>query len=691
MKTTTPGPHLLYLVRTVCLSTTYDVHGLAEHSLYLSWTDDGTERTRIYGRMVPRGTSRACMHMCMHGMHSPDTCRGVGRLCSTAPRVRKRLGTLRARARISVRAMEPVGAPPSGESVPAKPRALSWGGLHLNAAFSALDTKAISSFASGVQKSVRKAMNTPPPNLVNPLLESLHRATTSSSSPSVPPKLLLSQIVHAGNSSDLLRSLRRNELAEEIQQKLPLRICLITSDGLQLMNLPRREEGEPREKMVTDDDDDTPKVFASITLDRIHGITLPYRVLKGREPDGDEIAMRTSELVIHLGPREKDLWLWCEDNEERAHLLESIEQALKDAHDSVEIDQLSMDECSERVVLGVRHEDERRVVRVSSPERQTPSNSGGMMDGTAGKVLDMTAIHQVMTPKSKLKRKSLIVAPSMASPPPPSTAATVTHVDGAVTPATRILGFQRFHAWLTNGAPFQKVSPEGKVSPRAHLFNRDRVVLFLRVSSMPGTKKRATKHDREYLMYMSEALENCNGEIGVVFVDEISKVQANAAEPSLTICDSSGDVWASFACTSTEERDELVHWFNVLCERSKEEEDMDVSEDEACVESIRVCGPGDLRTEGMYVTVRGQMKNGARIFINRRSNAIITKEAARDGSLGWVIGIEGVPVYGLFGDFDAPPKIGWAAFDNHASGPAPSLEYTAVSDDGSGADGILAI
>ena len=65
------------------------------------------------------------------------------------------------------------------------------------------------------------------------------------------------------------------------------------------------------------------------------------------------------------------------------------------------------------------------------------------------------------------------------------------------------------------------------------------------------------------------------------------------------------------------------------------------------------------------------LKNQSPMFQNQ-FNVMLSKEAAKDGSLGWVIGIANVPIYGIFGDTFYPPTEKWAAFDTN-NNPPPKL------------------
>lgn len=64
-------------------------------------------------------------------------------------------------------------------------------------------------------------------------------------------------------------------------------------------------------------------------------------------------------------------------------------------------------------------------------------------------------------------------------------------------------------------------------------------------------------------------------------------------------------------------------------------------------------------------------KNNSPIFTNK-NHVLISKEAAKDGSFGWVICVSNQPIYGIFGDVQLPPADTWAAFDPKY-GPPPKI------------------
>ena len=124
-------------------------------------------------------------------------------------------------------------------------------------------------------------------------------------------KVLMTQVIQFGRSSELLRSLRRNLSVEE--QNLPFKYVVVTEYTIEFLDLDNGSKAQSNVDVI------------AINLDSVHGISLPYRTLKS-SVDGDEVAIRTTEIVIHLGHRKKDLWLWCGDNEERACLLDGLQK-----------------------------------------------------------------------------------------------------------------------------------------------------------------------------------------------------------------------------------------------------------------------------------------------------------------------------------------------------------------------------
>ena len=208
-------------------------------------------------------------------------------------------------------------------------------------------------------------------------------------------KVLMTQVIQFGRSSELLRSLRRNLSVEESKQNLPFKYVVVTEYTIEFLDL----DNGPKEQSNAD--------VIVIDLDSVHGISLPYRTLKS-SVDGDEVAIRTTEIVIHLGHRKKDLWLWCDDNEERACLLDVLTNAIQASRkisgdkNPLEIDQLSLEEVTERVVLGVRLEDTNtRIVRSNS--RNSPRADGKTFKHPiAAHVTPLKSEHieEKLTPKS---------------------------------------------------------------------------------------------------------------------------------------------------------------------------------------------------------------------------------------------------------------------------------------------------
>lgn len=180
-------------------------------------------------------------------------------------------------------------------------------------------------------------------------------------------EVLTAQLIHFGRSSELLRSLRRKESVDESRSKLVQKYIVITNHTIEILNI----DANNYENSIHKHD-------IIIDLDNVHGISMPFRTIKSTINE-DEIAIRTTEVVIHLGHKVRDLWIWCMDNEERASLLDIMTKAIeglriREGDDNpLEIDQLSLEEVTDRVVLGVRlDKSNKRIVRSSSSNISTP-------------------------------------------------------------------------------------------------------------------------------------------------------------------------------------------------------------------------------------------------------------------------------------------------------------------------------
>ena len=659
-----------------------------------------------------------------------------------------------------------------------------WGGLLTKTLTS--QTKRL---GSTFQNPIRRVM-TPPPAATPPgrrrsasvVASSVSSSAAQRSSAPAEGKILLSQIVSLGSSSDLLRSLRRNEPVEDIKAKLLLCYCVITSNSLQLFGF--KTETEEKADLAAA----APKSLLKIVpFDGVHGISLPYRVRRSELQDcADEVAVRTSEMVIHLGSRQKDVWLWCIDNEERASLLESLSTAIyefrkingtleaglnnNDIYDELGIDQLSMEEVTERIVLGVRREhDNTRVVRVSSSSPVSGVDKAGstlkarspaLSIDPVRSSLTLQDIHRVMTPTSNrvVQQVQPEIAKALddnektlnllgdnlkeleawaASGPNPRK-----QQGGSVT-----ISMEHF---LNNGAAPAAPAAPVKITPQRLSRSRtdaflDRFQVFLKrganvvkVDSVTGLRAEATLYvrvtesagygSRHYLMYTTQSpgrlkaetaggVETSNELLGVIFLDEIANVMPEPTSEARFVVEGHVDCWGTFEVVTGKKKDlwvarkNMVNGILLLQQRFVEVQEKKSAPLEPpsppstfagtnCPARIDIVNtPGDERAKGPYfpVVLRGagtdspgyQLKNGCPIFKNqvRPSPAVLSKEAAKDGSLGWVIGVNGVPIYGIFGDSLEPPSHGWASFASEKSSPPPS-ELVVVYDSSGGEDFI---
>ena len=101
-------------------------------------------------------------------------------------------------------------------------------------------------------------------------------------------KVLMTQVIQFGRSSELLRSLRRNLSVEESKQNLPFKYVVVTEYTIEFLDLDNDSKAQSNVDVI------------AINLDSVHGISLPYRTLKS-SVDGDEVAIRTTSSLRLTG------------------------------------------------------------------------------------------------------------------------------------------------------------------------------------------------------------------------------------------------------------------------------------------------------------------------------------------------------------------------------------------------------
>ena len=153
-----------------------------------------------------------------------------------------------------------------------------------------LKTKKLS---ASFQQTVRQVL-TPPPSLFsrnsprNVISTSTNNNTKTKQNlePRIIPddrEIKTAQIIYFGRSSELLRSLRRNEGIDESKNKLVQKYIVITKDTIEILNMNSKVNMEKDDKSKIKKEIHMEDIV--IDLNNVHGISLPFRTIKSRQSE----------------------------------------------------------------------------------------------------------------------------------------------------------------------------------------------------------------------------------------------------------------------------------------------------------------------------------------------------------------------------------------------------------------------
>ena len=164
------------------------------------------------------------------------------------------------------------------------------------------------------------------------------------------------------------------------------------------------------------------------------------------------------------------------------------------------------------------------------------------------------------------------------------------------------------------------------------------------------------------------------GHLGVVFLSEINNViTVDKSELQFQIqTESESWIFETTGANSSDIRNKMIDGLKHLIKinNAMNHSTRHTQSNDLQTLKILIQNCGNTQCNGEYFPLE-LLKNQSPMFQNQ-FNVMLSKEAAKDGSLGWVIGIANVPIYGIFGDTFYPPTEKWAAFDTN-NNPPPKL------------------